>query len=109
MCAPTRTTQAGCNFRRSVDAHVKDIAAKQPVKKLAERGKLKLLSLTTLKQHCIELKLPVTGVKPALIARIMQSLCPATNATASALTAAEVHDVYCTRLPVAHHPKCVDV
>jgi hypothetical protein len=109
MCAPTRPTQAGCNFRRSVDAHVNDLAAKKPMKKLAEREKLKMQSLTTLKQHCEELKLPVTGVKPVLIERIMQSLWPATDATDYALIVAKVHDVYCTLLPVAHHPKCVDV
>ena len=51
------------------------------VKELAESGQLKMLTISALKWHCKLLKLPVSGTKPLLMARIMQSVCPSTAFT----------------------------
>eukprot|EP00656_Telonema_subtile_P047788 TRINITY_DN5527_c0_g1_i1.p1 TRINITY_DN5527_c0_g1~~TRINITY_DN5527_c0_g1_i1.p1 ORF type:complete len:453 (+),score=78.04 TRINITY_DN5527_c0_g1_i1:1501-2859(+) len=78
-----------CGHRRSISAHLKDAAEQQGIREVAERGDLRLLCLPTLKHHCAELGLKVSGLKLELIARLMSQLCPGTDSAIAAEAVAE--------------------
>eukprot|EP00854_Cymbomonas_tetramitiformis_P015924 gene15924-18880_t len=78
-----------CDSTRALSAHLKDIAAAQPVLCVAQRGDLGKLTMMQLREHCVHHKLPVSGLKPELIARLMRKLCPEAASTAVAVASAQ--------------------